>query len=101
MTKDNVQDTAAAALLSEKINEVRELKIRCSQQENQLTTMSGLLQLTREDNRKLRIILRLAIMKFDQFKEQDEEFQKYVAKSKQRIDRLLNSCEEDDDSISS
>ena len=55
MTKDNVQDTAAAALLLEKINEVRELKIRCSLQENQLTTMSGLLQSTREDNRKLRI----------------------------------------------
>ena len=73
------------------------LKRRCTQQKNKLMTMARQLGEAREENTKLRCALSQAIAKFDEFKESDEEFQKFVATSKQRINRFLESCEEDSD----
>ena len=96
MTNNAAPDLAVA--LAEKRREATELKLRCRQQENQLATMSRSLRLAREESKKLRFALSQAISKFDEFKEHHEEVQKFVAKSKERINSILDSCEDDDSS---
>ena len=53
-----------------------------------------MLQLTRDENRELRVELSLAISKFDECKEQNEDYVKFVAKCKQRINSLLEQNKE-------
>ena len=69
MTQPGGSPDLSAALLAEKTREASELRLRCSQQENQITRMSRMLQLTRDENRELRVELSLAISKFDEYNE--------------------------------
>ena len=94
MTQPGGSPHLSAALLAEKTREASELRLRCSQQENQITRMSRMLQLTRDENRELRVELSLAISKFDEYKEQNEDYAKFVAKCKQRINSLLEQNKE-------
>ena len=63
---------------SQQRNRLMTIKRRCTQQKNKLMTMTRQLGETREENTKLRCALSQAIAKFDEFKESDEEFQKFV-----------------------
>lgn len=95
MTQNNVANhLAAAALLAEKTREVNELKLRCIEQENQLMAMTRTLERAREDNRQLRFKLSQAVSKFDEYRVQNEEYQSFVAKSKERINSLMEENEE-------
>lgn len=95
MTQNNVANhLAAAALLAEKTREVNELKLRCIEQENQLMAMTRTLERAREDNRQLRFKLSQAVSKFDEYRVQNEEYQRFVAKSKERINSLMEENEE-------
>ena len=67
-----------------------DLKIRCDRQRKQLAGMARQIVQLRHENKRLRYAWQGAIARFDELKVDNDEFRLWVAKSRAKIEKLLD-----------